>query len=252
MVITHAAYTKALEAKIVNEEGRWSNLIEWEHGQRRLTIIDESLAEIIAEHQVKAEDIRFVLGLASQDLRNDHPWAVQSLEKMLSVLDQIKTAVDTSSDVQDGDVSADLQSSRIVWKAVQEGRVEYPDDMGIGELRSVMSGLPYDLLALKRSSILDRERIRQRVDDTLAACEAILSMWGFYSKEGVDHTLNVLKLLIPPNLPTPVVLDATASQHFLWELLGERAYIHQKRPNLARMQRLTCTSLMAQVLGKQR
>src|SRR4051794_34153659 len=97
-----------------------------------------------------------------------------------------KAPASTVALLPDGDDASDLHSSRIVWRAVQESRIEYPKDMGIGELRSAMSALPYDMLALKRSSILDRERIRQRVDDDLAACEAILSMWGFYSKKGVD------------------------------------------------------------------
>src|SRR5262249_39243809 len=40
---------------------------------------------------------------------------------------------------------------------------------------------------------------------------------------GNDDTFNSSQLLIPPGLPGPVVLDATASQNFLWRLLGSRA-----------------------------
>ena len=90
-----------------------------------------------------------------------------------------------------------------------------------------MANLRYDLIALKRESPFDNERIRQRVDDTLSACEAVLSLWAFYAKKGREHTLNTSKLLIPPDLPSPVVLDATATQNFLWELLGDKVYIHQ-------------------------
>ena len=72
LVITHAAYIKALEALTLEEEDRWSRFIEWEHGQRKLTIIDESLSEIITEHQVEAQDIRYALGFVSRELRMQH------------------------------------------------------------------------------------------------------------------------------------------------------------------------------------
>jgi hypothetical protein len=57
--------------------------------------------------------------------------------------------------------------------------------------------------------------IRKRVDETLDACEAVISVWGFYDKKGIEHTLNASKVLIPSDLPSPAVLDATANQHFL-------------------------------------
>jgi hypothetical protein len=249
LVITHAAYTKALEAKTRDEDDRWSSLIEWEHGQRRLTIIDESLSEIIAEYQVKAEDIRYALGFVSASMRKEHEWAITALEEMLSVVDKVGAVVDASPS---GDIDSDnnLRGSRIVWRAVQESRAEYPVNMGIGELRVAMSGLPFDLMALKRASALDKERIRQRVDGTLASCEAVFSIWGYYARKGADHTLNVSRLLIPPNLPSPVVLDATASQNFLWELLGGRVNVHQIKEHPRSYGNVTLHVAYASGLGK--
>lgn len=53
----------------------------------------------------------------------------------------------------------------------------------------------------------------------------MLDRWAVYSRKGKEHTLNSALLLIPENAPPAVVLDATASQSELWEVLGERARI---------------------------
>jgi hypothetical protein len=58
LVITHAAYTRALEGLSQAQFGRWSDFINWTHGQRRLTIIDEALAGVVEENQITADDIR--------------------------------------------------------------------------------------------------------------------------------------------------------------------------------------------------
>ncbi len=48
---------------------------------------------------------------------------------------------------------------------------------------------------------------------------------AYYVRKGNDDTLNSSQLLIPPGLPGPVVLDATANQNFLWKLLDDRVRI---------------------------
>jgi broad specificity phosphatase PhoE len=113
-----------------------------------------------------------------------------------------------------------------------------------------MADVPYDLKIIKRNSPLDRERMKQHVDATLAACEAVLSMWAFYAKKGFEHTLNVSKLLIPENLPSPVVLDATASQNFLWELMGNKVQVHQIKDHPRSYQQVTLHVAYGAGLGK--
>ena len=88
-----------------------------------------------------------------------------------------------------------------------------------------METIRYDLKALHKSSAYDRQRIAANVDGTLKNCEAIMARWAYYYRKGRDDTFNSSQLLIPPGLPGPVVLDATASQNFLWKLLGSRAEI---------------------------
>jgi hypothetical protein len=51
LVITHAAYTRALEGLNQERYGRWHDFTNWDHGPRRLTIIDEALSGIVEENQ---------------------------------------------------------------------------------------------------------------------------------------------------------------------------------------------------------
>jgi hypothetical protein len=62
LVITHAAYTRALEGLNQDRYGHWHDFTNWDHGPRGLTIIDEALSGIVEENQIKAENIRVVLG----------------------------------------------------------------------------------------------------------------------------------------------------------------------------------------------
>jgi hypothetical protein len=95
----------------------------------------------------------------------------------------------------------------------------------MGPLREAMAGIRYDLKVLHKDSSYDRRRIADKVDRTLKDCEAIMARWAYYYRKGNDDTFNSSQLLVPPGLPGPVILDATASQNFLWRLLGSRAEI---------------------------
>ena len=220
LVVTHAAYTLALEELYAEENGRWSNYTHWQHGPRRLTIIDEALSGVVEENQVRGEAVRQVLGCINAELRLRFPGPVSALEAIQNVLHKIdiRSAIARSK----GEAIA---PKRVVWSAVDEGRVEFPAVYSMGPLREAMAGLPYDRMLLRKNSSADRARIAQRTDETLQSCEAIMKRWAFYYQKGKEATLNSSQLLIPDDLPGPVVLDATATQNFLWPLLGPRAVI---------------------------
>lgn len=216
LVITHEAYTRALEGLSKEQQSRWEDFTTWDHGLRRLTIIDEALSGIVEENQIKADDIRLVLGFIGPSLRQQLPTQVAALERVCEVLDSI------SSFNSDGPKST---AARIVWRDGYKGGLKFPDAYDMGPLREAMATLRYDSLALHKDSPYDRQRIAARVDRTLKDCEAIMARWAYYYRKGRDDTFNSSQLLVPRGLPGPVILDATASQNFLWNLLGSRAEI---------------------------
>ena len=241
LVITHAAYTRALEGLNQEQYGRWADYTNWTHGPRRLTIIDEALAGVVEENQVKADDIRIVLGYIDPPLRRQFSTQVEALERVRDVLDKIAS--------MNGD-KGHPSPAQVVWRGVHDGRVKFPQAYAMGPLREAMASIRYDLKTLRKASSYDRQRIATNVDATLKNCEAIMARWAYYYRKGEDHTLNASLLLIPPRLPGPVILDATASQNFLWKLLGSRAEVADVPPGTRTYANVTIHVARGTGLGK--
>jgi hypothetical protein len=241
LVITHEAYMRALEGLSQDRYGRWEDYTTWTHGPRQLTVIDEALSGIVEENQVKADDIRFVLGFIDPSLRRQLPEQVEALERACEVLDKIAAFhADNGGPV----------STRIVWRGGAESRVRFPGAHAMGALREELADRRYDLSVLHKDSARDRQRIAENVDRTLKDCEAIMARWAYYSRMGNDDTFNSSQLLIPRGLPGPVILDATASQNFLWKLLGPRAEIADVPPNTRSYANVTVHVARGSGLGK--
>lgn len=244
LIITHAAYVLALSGLCKDDGSRWHDLVEWDHGRRCLTVIDEALANVIDEHQVNASDVRQVLSYVTPEIREQFGSQVEGLEMVKEVLETI--ARKASAD-QAGEGSGRF---RVVWRGVHDGRVTFPAGLFMLPLRQAMSGLKYDHVGLHKDDPLDRQRISAIVDKTMSGVEAVLSTWAYYAKAGTDHTFNASRLLIPEDLPAPVVLDATANQNFLWELLGDRVDIKPIPPNTRNYGNVTLHMARASRTGK--
>jgi hypothetical protein len=245
LVITHAAYTRTMEGLNQDRYGRWHDFTNWDHGPRRLTIIDEALSGIVEENQIKAEDIRVVLGFIDPLLKLRFPAQVAALERVRDVLDKI--ALLNADGADDG---ASSSYARVVWRSVHDGRVKFPEAYAMGPLREAMATIRYDLIALHKASAYDCQRIATNVDNTLKNCEAIMARWAYYYRKGKDDTFNSSQLLIPRGLRGPVVLDATASQNFLWKLLGRRAEIAEVPTGTRSYANVTIHVARASALGK--
>lgn len=246
LIITHAAYVKALDGLCRQNESRWIDLIDWDHGRRSLTVIDEALANVIDEYQVKIEDVRQVLSYVTPELKMMYPHQVEALETVSKVLDAVVqlTSADSSESTDD------LLRSRVVWRGVLDNRIQFPDCLNMAPLRAAMSDLRYDQIVLRKESVLDRQRIADIVDRTLKNVESVMSKWSYYAKKGKEHSFNSSQLLIPDDLPAPVVLDATANQNFLWELLEDRADIKPIPSKTRSYQNVTLHIARATGVGK--
>ena len=120
LVITHAAYTRALEGLNREHDGRWQDYTAWMHGQRCLTIIDEALSGVVEQHQVTADDLRMVLSFIDPALRLQFPRQVEALGMVRDTLDQI---AELNANLADADRVA--VSARIVWRGVHDGRLTF-------------------------------------------------------------------------------------------------------------------------------
>lgn len=209
LVITHSAYQRAVEAIYRNQQGKWDEFIMWDGGRRCLTIIDEALANIVEHYQVKAQDISNVLAMIDQPMRLRYSVGVLALEELKRTLEFLEFE---RPDEQQG----------LLWRDPTGSEIEWTDGHSLAGLIDDVSRLPLDMMVLRKDSPLDRQRLAEQATTTLRSCESILSKWAYYQRSGDWDTINNSELLIPVDLPGPVVLDATASNNMLWELLGQR------------------------------
>lgn len=218
LVITHQAYTNAVQGIDGEGSGQWPNFINWDHGQRKLTVIDEALANMVDERKLSAEDLAHVLGFIPQEIRHRHPKQMDALTTLLGLFDQIHEKVS-------GDPV--LGTMRVVYR----GTMAMPQSYIMTPLREAMWSHPYDKTVLGKESNADRHRLRDKVDATLKGAQSVMEHWAYYAKKGDDHTFNQAVLVIPEEIPGPVVLDATATQNFLWELFKERSEVYEVPSN---------------------
>jgi hypothetical protein len=99
-------------------------------------------------------------------------------------------------------------------------------------LRLALASLPYDIMVLGKESADDRKRIARRTDEVLKDAQVLISQYAYYAQKGQEHSINTSALRIPLWAPGPVVLDATARESFLWDLMEDRAQISPVPPNV--------------------
>jgi hypothetical protein len=218
LIITHAAYVKALDRLQHNLADRWDSFIAWDHGQRNLTIVDETISNLVESYQLNIETLKKVMAFIHESVRRQFPQQIVYLEKMLEVLRAIQTMADKETSPSD----------RVVWEKAKalSGEDWGGTSMGydMGDLRAALSGIKGDLVSRVPGAegLTSQHPIAALADHTLKSVEAIYSRWAWYARKGKDDTLNTSRLLLPDNFPGPVVLDATASQDVLWSLLGDK------------------------------
>ncbi|MBI1619673.1 hypothetical protein [Aquamicrobium zhengzhouense] len=208
LVITHSAYQSAISGVYRGSSERWFEYVDWLGGKRCLTIIDEALGNIVEHHEVNAQDIRKVLAVCDKELRQRHMTQINALERLVTTLDYMEFA----GRAKEG----------MLWKErPADEEIYWPRSMSMGSLIEEIRRLPLDLDILHRSDPRERLCLCEQFVNTLQSCDRILCGWAYYRRSGDWRTLNHAELLIPVDLPGPVVLDATASQNMLWELLGD-------------------------------
>jgi hypothetical protein len=209
LIITHQAYVNAAEH--LGSPKNTPYFLVWRGGNRFLTIIDEALANVVENSRVTMDDLAQVLSYITPEMRHEFP-------EQLRVLDELKHVLGQYADPQS---RIDNRSTRMLWDD-SDTIIPMPD---MAALQSAMKRLRYDTLVLNENSDGSRERIAEKVTDTLRGSQVVTEQWAYYSQKGTEHSINSSLLLIPLNVPGPVVLDATAHTNFMWDLFGPRAEI---------------------------
>lgn len=215
LVITHKAYISALEDDVLERgEDRLDHFLRWRCGPRLLTIIDESLSELVKSYSATAEDFRFVAGMIDRDLESRFPWAANQVCGDAHTIREIEILLSERN-------PEEIKRTSGIWTGASD------DDLAWHANRSEFLRLRRDLVQRKYDQTLlgyedntARRTIAARVDRTLATMEAMRAGGGYRSGTAGKFTIHTSKLLIPDHLAGPVILDATAEQDPVWGLLG--------------------------------
>jgi hypothetical protein len=234
LVVTHASYVPALDSLSQNVQDRWSSLIEWDHGQRKLVVVDETISNMVEEYRLELDHLSSTVGDIPHDIRDKFPGQIRLLNGVIQVLQTIRAKAKALKEIDD-DTS---HSDAAVWNAETQrapelarawvGASQYAD---MSELRKALKA-DRDKRAERWSG--KREAIQMRtdvIDANLKSVQAICSRWAWYARSGKFDTLNASRLVLPEPFPLNVVcLDATAGQEVLWELLGKENVVRPKLP----------------------
>ena len=250
LVVTHAAYTNALEGLCKDDGSKWESLVKWDHGYRKLTIIDEAIANIIEEYNVKAADVRLALAYITPLMRVNYPTQVAAVELVKDLLEQI-AQMHHDAEGDDTDTTERFTQAKVLWTPERKANLLGADAaISLDELRAAMKEVKFDMIGNRRESMDDRRRQADRFDKILRSIEAIMNRFMWYAKKGLDYSFNGSELLIPDDLPSPVVLDATARQNFLWTLLEDRAVILPVPPKTRNYESVSLHVARAKGTGK--
>src|SRR5262249_48561962 len=93
LIITHAAYLRAMSAidKITEVSERWQKIIAWQGGERRLTVIDETL-NTPEQVSIGLDELRMFRGLVSYNLEQKYSTEVTALDAVIGKFESIVKA----------------------------------------------------------------------------------------------------------------------------------------------------------------
>jgi hypothetical protein len=237
LVVCHASYVQALDSLSQNVQDRWSSLINWEHGQRRLVVVDETISNLVEEYRLELDFLSSTVGDIRQDVRDKFPGQIRLLNSMLHVLRTIREKAKALKEVDD-DAS---HSDAAVWNAETQRAPEIAKAWADAARHADMSGLRKavkedrkmtEAWGGKSEGSRGQHKMRtEAIDKDLKAVQSICSRWAWYARSGKYDTLNASRLVLPEPFPLNVVcLDATAGREVLWELLGEENVVRPALP----------------------
>jgi hypothetical protein len=202
LVVTHQAFMNAAQAFAAHEPDRWNALHLWNKGARSLIVVDEALANAVDHNAVTGDDLNVALRAVPYHLREALPLAIKVLETLKSFLDS-----------KEKNQAPGAEMVRMLWG---EGSPKQAEQ--IRKLRGAIREVQFD-------PALYNEEAPQTVDDILEDVETMLDGYAYYYRQGVQHSLNSSRYLLPEGMPGVVILDATAHSNLLYELLEGAVYV---------------------------
>ncbi len=206
LTITHAAYKMALAKTAMGQtekiQGRYS---VWKHGER-LIIVDEVLRvdQLIT---VDYDELRLVRYSIPMHIEKIFPKQIQRLDSLLETFDGLINRLESEQ-------KRSLYFSSVDWKSPSIGTIDFePFFSALAKCGDVDVKNTFGETAIKVSSVYRKNVLEGLID--------IACLQGHCARAGDKFQLTAVKMLMSDDIPDVVILDATANQNIVYELLGD-------------------------------
>jgi hypothetical protein len=203
LIVTHEAFVRSVEKdKEGNFIGLWSSYKTWLGGQRKLTIVDEALTNVVDHFSLNMSELAALQSVTPHFIRS-------------KFLDEVRVVRDIDAMLFDS--NRDKMSSAVLYLAWEKGGYELP---------SILRWSEYEEEVIKNLQLRSKNETQTNtriatIRDTFRSLEAITTSWAYLvTKKGEGPVMTSSRFRIPEDIPGPVILDATASQDVASILLG--------------------------------
>jgi co-chaperonin GroES (HSP10) len=226
LVITHQAYENSLVSYSSGKSSAFQSHMLFNRFDRTLVVIDESI-DVVKQSQLELEDLRKLIGNLPVEAEDKCPEEMDSLNKLEGVLKDARSNTE----------------AKLLWD-------EQSVLVSVLPLIEYIHSVRWDHKTLKRNDLTAHTDIKSNLIKTLMAADELIAGFSWYSKNGQSHTLNSAKHILPETISSGVVLDATASQNLVWELLGNKAELIEPVEGLRNYSNVTLRTCRQSGLGK--
>lgn len=192
LAVTHRRYEMALENSLWNKPDSLKNLLLWNEGKRKLTVIDEA-PDFIKSTKLTLDNLSKALGNIPSHIKRQFPAILNSLNQMLDSLDSVSQVGEH-----------DDKHNQIIRRIPMDNKEDY-------DTKSLCK-------ALRAYEGFETRKVKENTIQTLREAQTIANRWCLYLPEGVVDSFNTARSILPADLSNVVILDATAAFNPIYKL----------------------------------
>lgn len=206
LIITHSAFQNAIdpESNANAHRSRWDYYYEWDGGCRALTVVDEAI-DITANYEITLEKIRFLCRLIPEDVGLEYQEEVSALDAVSERLEVLAS--------EKNDEFTDRKYELVTFNGIKNIKF---DALGVSLKNHATKHYQHKVLKADLSLSLN-----SFIGQTLNDIEKILSSWSLYDCLYGVPLFKTSRFLLPPELRSFVVLDATAAANPVTRILKQ-------------------------------
>jgi hypothetical protein len=210
LVICHSSYTNSLQRFSDGKSDKFFSFSRWDHGPRKLVIIDESINPI-QDYVLVPQDVHTIRGWFTSacldvPMKKNFPNEYQLLKDIAELLHGMEAEnlnkAETSSLFHD-----------LLKKSGEVRLQRLFDELG-------MADIEWDLVIDRKRNALVRLNRQKMVLQFFRAVDQLLYEWSFYFREGNTGRARSAQWIIPDDVGSLVILDGTADQDLIYDLFN--------------------------------